>query len=929
MYLINRILLSACTLLVSIAVVPVAAQTTIPLRINYDLVAPWDDATSRPYDEVTAVVADRERAERLRRAAAADNFREHSSPSFRRYRNLVPGDDPAGEGKKFVATRDAFGANVGRQAVGPLTGQIIYCSAGHGWTNDNTSTSLWYTQRPVTHGIVEDFGNLDQMNLYANICFRAGATVVPMRPIGFQHVERVIDNDSAQAGFYGQWADSSSTASFGFAGAKVPYRFSRAAAEESAVARFRPVIPVTDLYPVYCWARAGVDRVVQTYRVVHAGGVNEVDVDHRRVGNGWVYIGSYTFRAGEAGYVEVTNQVRDAEQVAHGGVVIADAIRFGNGMGDVNRGGGISGYPREEEASRYWVERALPADAPPVYDAFTDRGDQSNNVGSAPRYAALMNREAEAGFFDRVFMSFHSNAVGGRGVMGLYNAHAVLRPDHQIELAKIVAEELNAEMTSAGLTLETGWTVRAQRTQAHINFGEIRRDYINNEMSATINEVAFHDNPEDAALLRRLSIRKEIAEASYRATVRYFKEVGQKPLDYYSPPLPPTLLYARQGYTSGTLELGWQASEQDPLSSPTELITYKIYRSKDGIAFDHGSDVGTGTSYVVEDVEEQAPLYFRVTAVSRGGESDPSAVLGASRSTGPRVLVVQGVSTVSDDAVLTQSEEANLGGPTRPGGKFARLVPRLMNNGEQVRAIGSGVRWLRRGFDSLELSQISAETSFTRYAAVAIMLGRNKVAEDITTTDMLRHLHDYVTTGGHLLISGGCLAECDTLTTGALERWGEFARSVLQTSFSQQTSMTRLLKSGDRELTTVTLQIGNRSLRYFDPRPTEVLAPEDAGRPVLAYDNRRGAAAVATLKDQLIQTVMIGFPLEELENREEQAVLVAQVLLAMGMEQAAQQRADVNDDNAVEEAKAVAEELATTHTESAAKVDPDSVEKPG
>src|SRR5690606_17778194 len=166
---------------------------------------------------------------------------------------------------------------------------------------------------------------------------------------------------------------------------------------------------------------------------------------HRLVGNGWVYLGSYVFRAGSGGYVEVTNKARNAADVTSGSVVIADAIRFGNGMGDVNRGGGISGRPREEESSRYWVERALAAEVAPIFDAFPDRNDQSNNVGSAPRYAAHMNRETAGSFFDRVFMSFHSNAVGGRGVMGLYNAHAILRPDHQIELAKLVADELNAE----------------------------------------------------------------------------------------------------------------------------------------------------------------------------------------------------------------------------------------------------------------------------------------------------------------------------------------------------------------------------------------------------------------------------------------------------------------------------------------------------
>jgi len=863
-----------------------AEQTTEPVRINYDHVAPGEDATQKPLQEVTAVTSDTERLAWLAIASLSENYREAPATKSTTYKRLTAADaDDDDDGRRFVSTIETFGNNISRQPIGPLSGKLIYSSAGHGWTNDNTSTSLWYTQRPESHGVVEDFGNLDQMNLYADLCFRAGATIVPLRPLGYQHIERVIDNDSGQAWFYGQWSDSASTASFGFSGADVPYKFAAAAEKESAVARFQPVIPLTDIYPVYCWARSGADRVNQTYRIAYAGGVMEVDVDHRRVGNGWVYLGSYLFAEGSGGYVEVTNQVRDPQSVVDKGVVIADAIRFGNGMGDVNRGGGISRFPREEESSRYWIERSIDPDYPPVYEAFTDREDQSNNVGSAPRFAAHMNRETAGGFFDRVFMSFHSNASGGRGVVGLYNSHAVMRPDHQIELAKLTADELNAELNRAGIELSKGWFVRPVRTDGHINFGEIRRDYLNNEMSATIIEVAFHDDPDDAALLRRLSIRQAVAQSAYRATVKYFADIGQQQLPMYSPPAPPQFLSATQGYTSGTVDLEWTAATEDQLSSPSRSIRYRLYQSADGVIFDRGKDVGSQTRFTVPKVLENAPAYYRVTAISAGGESLPSQVLGVSRSAGPRVLLVQGAATVNDDALLTQTEPANLGAATRPGGSFVRLVPRMMNNGEQMRAAGNGVSRLNTGFDSIKADRFLEQPQMARnYAAVIVMLGRSPVAENFASTTTLTELYDYVTSGGKLLMNGACLAECDGATTDVLNRWGEFASTVLQTSFDPVTYEPYIIKSGDRDLTTITLTIGNRNLRYFDPRPNEVLVPTESGRAVLGYGNNRGVAAVATLKDRLIQTVVIGFPVEELESREEQGVLMAQILLAMGLE---------------------------------------------
>jgi hypothetical protein len=84
--------------------------------------------------------------------------------------------------------------------------------------------------------------------------------------------------------------------------------------------------------------------------VHHSGGITEVTVNHERVGNGLVYLGTYYFETGTEGYVDISNRSSDS------GVVIADMIRFGNGVGDINRGNGVSGLNREDEAGLYWVE---------------------------------------------------------------------------------------------------------------------------------------------------------------------------------------------------------------------------------------------------------------------------------------------------------------------------------------------------------------------------------------------------------------------------------------------------------------------------------------------------------------------------------------------------------------------------------------------
>ena len=74
--------------------------------------------------------------------------------------------------------------------------------------------------------------------------------------------------------------------------------------------------------------------------------------DHERLGKGWVWLGTFYFNAGTGGYAEISNLSNVS------GVIIADAIRFGNGIGDIVRPGPgtISGYPPDEDRSRYWAE---------------------------------------------------------------------------------------------------------------------------------------------------------------------------------------------------------------------------------------------------------------------------------------------------------------------------------------------------------------------------------------------------------------------------------------------------------------------------------------------------------------------------------------------------------------------------------------------
>ena len=86
------------------------------------------------------------------------------------------------------------------------------------------------------------------------------------------------------------------------------------------------------------------------YTVHHMGGVSEFHVNQRMAGSTWVYLGTFTFDEGDDGFVQLTNQSPT------GGIISADAVKFGGGLGKIQRGGEVSGYPSFAEGALYSMQ---------------------------------------------------------------------------------------------------------------------------------------------------------------------------------------------------------------------------------------------------------------------------------------------------------------------------------------------------------------------------------------------------------------------------------------------------------------------------------------------------------------------------------------------------------------------------------------------
>ena len=778
------------------------------------------------------------------------------------------------------------------QPAGALSGRIVFIGAGHGWTFANESTSpRWYTQRGVANSMVEDYGNLDQMNLFAEHLWRAGATVVPTRPLGFQTNEVVLDNTSASVRFAGAWSTSIGPIFYGEAGTPA-YRFAAVASTETATATYTPAIPAAGLYPVYTWVAHGGNRVAQLYRVRHSGGETHVRIPHHRVGNGWVWLGNFHFNAGthpESGSVVISNQSPPGSSPT--AIVVADALRFGNGMGSIARGPDsgdaaprVSGFPREEEAARYWIEAGLgQGQSTALFDRpGIDDGD--DNVGAPIRLVREMNREVSGTTSDRVYLSFHSNAGGGRGVLGLWNDNTRFPSTgtaNQRDLALGLAAEIQSamqELQAAG-RLETPWFTRSRSAltfaRTDFAFGEIRNDVLGGEMDATIVECAFHDSVEDALLLRSPIVRDAMARATLHGLIRHFATVGAGPIGF--PPSPPIQVRAI-AHPEG-IRVAWNAATNG--FTPTH---YVVQRSTDGRGFGHPLAVTNALDVLLTDVPAGSTAFFRIVAVNAGGESAPSAVVACRWDPeAPRVLLV--------DAFDRQDRFLNprqiLQGPV-----IERVQPARSNGRDSLVEHALALAASGVAFDSGHSHAVgNGRVPLAAYDGIVWAAGNESTADETFSANERSRVTAFQQAGGALLVSGAEIAWHLGKASGPTAAERQFLASVLHAALRSDadddagTDRFRPTASGPfRRLSE--LRFGTEAGGRYAVRFPDVLTPEGngastvleyvggrAGAAAIAYDGTRGGG----------RTVLLGFPFETLATTRDRTRLMADALDFLGL----------------------------------------------
>ncbi|MCC5876916.1 MAG: hypothetical protein JJU11_11915 [Candidatus Sumerlaeia bacterium] len=696
------------------------------------------------------------------------------------------------------------------EVTGSLSGRIVYLMAGHGWTYD--APGVWYTQRPLTNLMVEDFGTIDQSTIMADMLLNAGATVVPMRPFGFRAEEVVMTNLHPNVTFAGTWNPSTQTPYYGNASDSVHYRWISAVdGEPTATATYDASTLITEAgyWPVYTWTRWGTDRINQEYIVGHSGGTTSMRINHQRVGSGWVYLGSYWFEPGEQAFVQITNSRLSG---APGSNAFADSIRWGNGMGDSRAEGSASGKPRHEENARYWLAES--------------RGQSSgilltNSVNAPPRLASQMNFEGgvDSGeVSDRLYLSFHSNAGGGRGADGLFNSNSgtpcsspssanSLNTPFGVSFAMEIGSRINTDMrtitTAPGNPFEHTWGKTAASNHIFGSgcgpnggfsaYGEINNNNFGGQMTAGLLETAYHDNAMDAQLMRDPKVREALARYSVHAIINHFANHGGGPTVY--PPETPVNPWVVTD-NSGSVTLNWTPSQENgPWGAGGDLPTgYIIEVSENGRGFtsvEFLSGATTSNFNITPHVPAGETRHFRVVATNDGGQSHPSGVVSVRRQSGRAdALIINGFERYDRTTNYRQVEPAYLGSPSAGGGTIHRVVPRFNNSFDYSVEVGESLAAHGVTFDTVQNDQvIDSSVQLGDYNAVYWILGEESTVNVTFNATEQTLVENYLAGGGHLFLSGAEVA------------WdlGRTAASSSNKAFLQNTLKTQPFTSGNPE----------------------------------------------------------------------------------------------------------------------------------
>lgn len=543
------------------------------------------------------------------------------------------------ENKAFVVD------NAAQPAPKGLDGKNIALWQSHGWYFES-KLNRWEWQRARIFQTVEDLYTQSYVMPYLMPMLRnAGAYVMSPRERDVNTAELIVDGDGGNSvGKYaetGSWSDAG-VSGFAYTSKELhngdnPFKAGAVrkaqAGKKGVEASWTADIPVTGDYAVYVsYASLPESSEGVKYTINSLAGPHTFTVNQKMGGGTWIYLGHFPFAAGTPKQPIV---VLDGAK-SGSGVVTADAVKIGGGMGNVARKieakDGVeyqyvkSNYPRFVEGARYFLQWAGAPDS--VYTPSGNENDYNDDYRSrglwvnwlAGGSSVLPEREGLKIPVDLSF-AFHSDAGTTLndsiiGTLGIYSTagdkyangmdRSVSRDYTDLVLTNIVNDIRRV--------YEPNWTRRGMWDKSYF---EARVP----EVPAMLLELLSHQNFADMKYGLDPEFRFLVSRAIYKGMLQFLAHRDGR--QYVVTPLAPSLFAIKEA-GKDNYQLTWAATP-DSLEE-TAVSTYYLVQER----------VGDGAFKTVAKVTE--PVYnvgvsdseihsYRIIAGNDGGVSFPSEVL--------------------------------------------------------------------------------------------------------------------------------------------------------------------------------------------------------------------------------------------------------------------------------------------------------------
>lgn len=787
----------------------------------------------------------------------------------------------------------------------------------------------WKWQRPPLFATSEDLFTQTIVTPYLiPMLENAGAIVFTPRERDWQKHEVIVDNDSLSIGYTEQsihhpWQTAPMPGFSLHAGNYVdhenPFEAGTARMIEATEHKhhlghviYQPTIPEAGRYAVYVSYQTVEGSVDDArYTVWHKGIASEFHVNQQMGGSTWVYLGTFDFDEG----CNERNRVVLSNFSDKPGIVTADAVRFGGGMGNIERGGKLSGMPRCLEGSRYYAQWAgMPYEVYSSKEGQDDYGDDinarsymSNLMGGGSCY---MPDTTGRGVPIELSLAIHSDAGFTRDGKTNTGTLAICMTTFRDSTVNAGLTRLASRDLADDLLVNIPYDIRRKygkwqtRELYDRNYSECRMP----EVPSAILEVLSHQNFADMRMAQDPNFRFDLARSIYKTLLRYTARMHHT--DYIVQPLTPDNISVTLT-EKGEAKISWTATE-DP-NEPTAVPTcYVLYTAKDNDDFDNGIFLNSDKTSTTISLEPDKLYSFRVSAVNAGGESFPSEVVSAlyNPTAQKQVLVVNGFHRLASPKVRDNASEQGfdlnadigvsygltagwrgfqtsfdfkqIGKETSKGLGFTNdsLAGQFIagNDFNYIRTHANAIASARR-YSIASCSSKAVENgkmTLEGYAMVDLILGLEEddgyslVKYQAFPKKLRPHLMAHAAQGGALLVSGAYIGKDMTS-----QQDKAFLANLLKCDYGG-THTDYLERDTIQGMgTTFTFHRQPNGVHYAAQHP-DVLLPIAPAYPAMAYSNLQSACVAYNGNDY--RALTIGFPFECIKSKQIQGVLMRGIL---------------------------------------------------